>query len=660
MSLRNKLLMLVGIGTIIPVLIVGVYSYLNTSAALKKGVNEKLRGEVTIPGVALRNKLQSTVFDVNHLKQASPPQQLIAIRDEKELAYPEGKTWESDPDAVAAYHNARNSAMPDKLVDLRMQQTMISQSLLTNREQYSRIVFTDQFLNRFVEVERFDDGTLNVHADVNTDSPRPEVGRISLTQGEEAFLRGIAKAPFPGSQDAELVAVSDVFSYKGHSYIIYASPLYSHELAPSQEAKIKRKLSTSPRGVMAIWVDLSGLAKDQLDKATQHGESKTQSLGLYHLKNGKYKAFVTAKDEGVSDSVFDAHIDILEKSPLKEEDLHTARVLHDDDLEVALIGVAPTPDSSLEEAWVVVEAEEKSEVFAPIKEFLWIFLMIVFGSVVITGVIAAWVIIKTVTKPLEVSTEGVAGTGGVVANTTGILVSAANETAEKADSVAAATTEVSASMESVSASSREMTVAIQEVAKSAAQAAQVARDAVNEANAANTTIKGLGESSNEIGEVIRTITSIAEQTNLLALNATIEAARAGEAGKGFAVVANEVKELAKQTGTATEEISGRIEAIQGDATNAIQAIERIMDVINKVDDISNSIAASVEEQASTVNQISQNVGSANEGAQQISNNINDVSETARATAASTLEMQQASDELNKVVEGLKGLLKGKS
>lgn len=68
-------------------------------------------------------------------------------------------------------------------------------------------------------------------------------------------------------------------------------------------------------------------------------------------------------------------------------------------------------------------------------------------------------------------------------------------------------------------------------------------------------IEELTKHSKQIENIAETMTAIAQQTNLLSLNASIEAARAGEHGKGFAVVAEEVRKLAEQSNRGAEEVS---------------------------------------------------------------------------------------------------------
>jgi hypothetical protein len=60
----------------------------------------------------------------------------------------------------------------------------------------------------------------------------------------------------------------------------------------------------------------------------------------------------------------------------------------------------------------------------------------------------------------------------------------------------------------------------------------VARQAVQEAGAADATVTSLNEAASRIGDVVRLIGDIAGQTNLLALDATIEGDRAGPCPAG--------------------------------------------------------------------------------------------------------------------------------
>jgi methyl-accepting chemotaxis protein len=236
------------------------------------------------------------------------------------------------------------------------------------------------------------------------------------------------------------------------------------------------------------------------------------------------------------------------------------------------------------------------------------------------------------------------------------ITSNSEKTSAQANIVSQASQRVSQNLQTVSTGAEEMATTIQSISSHAHEAASVASQAVQTAQAANTTVAKLGKSSAEIGEVIKVITTIAQQTNLLALNATIEAARAGSAGKGFAVVANEVKELAKQTAKSTEEISRKIAAIQADTKGAVEAIGSIAGVIDQINDISRIIATAVEEQSATTNEMKRNVGEAAVGAGEISAGIGEVARVADGTSFRAQESQRSAQELSEVAKLLSGLM----
>ena len=153
----------------------------------------------------------------------------------------------------------------------------------------------------------------------------------------------------------------------------------------------------------------------------------------------------------------------------------------------------------------------------------------------------------------------------------------------------------------------ELTSSFTEITSQVARAADMSRQAVRQADASQTTIRGLADATARIGDVVKLINNIAAQTNLLALNATIEAARAGDAGKGFAVVAGEVKELAAQTARATAEIGSQIDAMRGVTEATIAAMTEISGMIGHMDDASSTVAAAVEEQSVTTQGIAARV-----------------------------------------------------
>ncbi|NTU76368.1 MAG: HAMP domain-containing protein [Alphaproteobacteria bacterium] len=230
----------------------------------------------------------------------------------------------------------------------------------------------------------------------------------------------------------------------------------------------------------------------------------------------------------------------------------------------------------------------------------------------------------------------------------------ADQTSRQSSTVAAATEEASASVQTVASAAEELSASIGEINRQVEESARVAQDAVAKVKDTNATVSTLSEAAAQIGDVVKLIQDIAAQTNLLALNATIEAARAGEAGKGFAVVASEVKNLANQTGNATEEISRKIATVQSVSTEAANAIHAIGSTIEHISEITNIIANAIQQQTAATREISNNVQQASAGTSEVSSNIVNVTHAATESRGAANEVLQASGELSRQAERLRG------
>ncbi len=225
------------------------------------------------------------------------------------------------------------------------------------------------------------------------------------------------------------------------------------------------------------------------------------------------------------------------------------------------------------------------------------------------------------------------------------LTDAAAETGREAVTVSEAGAQANADVQAVAAAAEEMAASVEEITRRVAEAADVARRAVSEAKATDTTVRGLAEAASRIGDVVRLIGEIAGQTNLLALNATIEAARAGEAGKGFAVVASEVKNLAGQTAKATEEIGRQIAEMQGATNEAVDAIRAIGSTVDRTSDIATAIAAAVEEQGATTREIARSAAQVAQATDTVARRIAGIRAAADRTGSSAGAVLQASGAL---------------
>lgn len=250
-------------------------------------------------------------------------------------------------------------------------------------------------------------------------------------------------------------------------------------------------------------------------------------------------------------------------------------------------------------------------------------------------------------RDLAASTEELGATAAT-------LEALAKNGQNKAGELERAASSAAENVSTVAGASEEMSASIKEINEQISKASKISVDAVEEAKEASVAISDLKGSSEKIGEVVNLIQDIAEQTNLLALNATIEAARAGDAGKGFAVVASEVKNLAAQTAKATEDIGGQISAIQRSTENTVTVIENVTKTIDQINQIATTISAAMEEQSSVIQEIVRNTQSAAEQTTQVSGIVKDVSSGANETQTASSTLSEASKDLAKRTEDLRG------
>ncbi len=233
-------------------------------------------------------------------------------------------------------------------------------------------------------------------------------------------------------------------------------------------------------------------------------------------------------------------------------------------------------------------------------------------------------------------------------------------------------------IDSIAGAITEMVAAVKSVSESAESANNEAQQSINEAkngkdivatstklivsfaeqvkNSAET-VKQLHADSATIGSVLDVIKTIAEQTNLLALNAAIEAARAGDQGRGFAVVADEVRTLASRTQDSTENIQKIIEGLQSQAAHAANSMEQASlqteENVNQAQELSNALntlfdtSQRISELNTQINYASSEQASV---AEEMSVNIHNISDVADNTAHSANAMNAQCDRLDQLAK----------
>lgn len=285
---------------------------------------------------------------------------------------------------------------------------------------------------------------------------------------------------------------------------------------------------------------------------------------------------------------------------------------------------------------------------------------------VILGTLFAYIIVQSITKPINAVVEftKLYGEGDLNASLSidskdelGVMAKSLKEAISKLKNiiidVRAASTNVSAGSQELSSSSAQMSQGATEQAAAAEEASssmeqmasnisqnadnamqteRIAIKAAKDAEEGGKSVDATVTAMKEIADKISIIEEISRQTNLLALNAAIEAARAGEHGKGFAVVAAEVRKLAERSQEAAGEIGELSSSSIAVAEKAGELLGLIVPDIQRTAELIQEISASSSEQRS--------------GADQINMAIQQLDQVIQQNAGASEEMASTSEELS--------------
>ncbi len=270
------------------------------------------------------------------------------------------------------------------------------------------------------------------------------------------------------------------------------------------------------------------------------------------------------------------------------------------------------------------------------------------GSIitVILGIFFAFLITKSITRPVNHIITGLNEGSDQVAYASRQVSSSSQSMAEGASQQAASIEETSASMEEMSSMTKKNAENANHADGLMKETNRVVITANESMRQLTKSMEDISKASEETSKIIKTIDGIAFQTNLLALNAAVEAARAGEAGAGFAVVADEVRNLAMRAADAAKNTAALIEGIVKKVSDGSELVSSTNDAFSKVADSSAKVGYIVSE-------ITEASKEQSNGIEQVNIAITEMDKVVQQNAASAEESASASEEMSAQAEQLK-------
>ncbi len=298
--------------------------------------------------------------------------------------------------------------------------------------------------------------------------------------------------------------------------------------------------------------------------------------------------------------------------------------------------------------WIVFATAPEPEVLESAHQVA-VINVILFAAGLMFVVLLLYVVVRSITRPLDSVVDGLSMGAEQVALATSHLSVSSQELAEGASEQAASIEETSSSLEEMSSMTKQNAEHAGQANQLMATTSHILAKANQSMDKLTVSMVEITRASEETSKIIKTIDEIAFQTNLLALNAAVEAARAGEAGAGFAVVADEVRNLAMRAAEAAKNTANLIEG-------TVKKIKEGSELVGDTSADFSQVAASAGKMSELIGEMSAATTEQAQGIDQVNKAVNAMDKVVQTNAANAEESASAAEEMNAQAENMKAFV----
>lgn len=307
--------------------------------------------------------------------------------------------------------------------------------------------------------------------------------------------------------------------------------------------------------------------------------------------------------------------------------------------------------------WIITAGSYLADFTGPLVWIQSVIVIVIVISIVAVIIISLF-FANWIYKSLNLTINSLNKSSEQIITATNQLSNASQEIANGSSEQASSIEETTASMQEITSMIKQNSINAKEANNLAEKASNASENGYGQMEKMLESMNDINKSSDHIKKIIKVIDDIAFQTNILALNAAVEAGRAGEAGMGFAVVADEVKNLANKSADAAKETSIMIEESIKKIDSGLQISTKLAEIFKEILANTKKVSEMVREVESSSNQQDQGIDQINKAVLQLDEVVQSNASSAEETAGASEELLSQTETLNDIVKQITFIIAG--